>query len=124
MNQISVMNINNLLSNIDVHNTNPLSSKIPVPVITKNSDDNDRLLAFIVYSLSNMNEYDISLINYAGQFNLSNEQMILLLLLNDLYSIKSFCNANGIPSAHINQILELKMKSEKYKIATNYNYVN
>lgn len=98
----------------------------PVPLATvgisnlQNAATKDLLLLATIYFLSDLNDYDFYLINYAFQLGLAPENIIVLLLLNNIYDIEIFCRRYNIYGEGYYTISTLKKLSALNKLWYNY----
>jgi len=80
----------------------------------------DLLLLTIIYYVSDLNKYDFHLINFAIEYGLTMEDVIVLLLLNDMYSIDRFCKLKGLLGTEYYTICTLKKLSALHKVEWNF----
>jgi len=80
----------------------------------------DQLLITATYYLSDLNNYDFTLINSAFDFGLGVSDVIVLLLLDNIYDISTFCNKHGLVADFHHTIATLKKLSALHKIQYNF----
>jgi hypothetical protein len=88
-------------------------------VITKGSIK-DLLVSTAIYYLSDLNNYDYHLINYGFNYGLGANDIIVLLLLNNIYDITTFCQKYGISRDKYYTISTLKKLSALHKLQYNF----
>lgn len=81
-----------------------------------NVSSSDLALLAVSYYLSNLNKYDYHLINYCDTIDMTVSDVIILLLLNDIYSIEQFCNTKSCKTDCKNMIITLKRLSALHKV--------
>ena len=81
----------------------------------------DALISTAIYYLSDLNHYDYHLINYAFNYGLAPNDVIVLLLLNNIYDIEIFCKQKGLASKDkYHTIATLKKLSALWKVQFNF----
>ena len=78
------------------------------------------LLQTTIYFLSNLNNYDYHLINTAFDIGLQADNIIVLLLLNNIYDVEMFCRKHNIYGENFYILSTLKKLSAVHKIQTNF----
>jgi hypothetical protein len=84
------------------------------------SSPKDLLLLTIIYYLSDLNKYDYHLINFGFDYGLTVEDIIILLLLNDIYTIDTFCYSRQIFGSQYYTLVTLKKLSAMHKVEFNF----
>ena len=74
------------------------------------------IILTVIYYLSNLNTYDYRLINITSDLDMPIENMLVLLLLNDIDSIRTFCKQNELNQNITYRIITLKKLSALHKI--------
>lgn len=101
--------------------TPPPIYRKPVDVAQlKNTDMKDILILTTIYYLSDLNKFDYKLINEAANMGLSTENIITLLLLNNIYDVKTLCEMNKIGGDALYRITTLKKLSALHKVQYNF----
>lgn len=78
------------------------------------------LIIAVIYYLSDLNIYDYHLINYSFEFGLEANDIMVLLLLNNIYDINTFCQLRSISGDKYHTISTLKKLSALHKIQYNF----
>ncbi|XWV25299.1 putative ORFan [Tupanvirus deep ocean] len=78
------------------------------------------LIATAVYYLSDLNNYDFHLINHCFKFGLQPNDIIVLLLLNNIYDVDTFCKHRGLTMDKYHTITTLKKLSALHKVQFNF----
>jgi hypothetical protein len=86
----------------------------------ENSSPKDLLLLTIIYYLSDLNKYDFHLINFSFDYGLTVEDIIILLLLNDIYTIDVFSHSRQIFGSQYYTLATLKKLSAMHKVEFNF----
>lgn len=100
--------IQNYLTNIEIDDFN----------ITKTPYD--LLWRTLIYFISDLNKYDYHLVNVAFSSGLNMVNVIVLLLLNNIYDIEIFCKKYFIHGETYYTIITLKKLSVMHKLHYNY----
>lgn len=79
------------------------------------------LIATVIYYLVDLNNYDHHLINYAFNYGIGANNIIVLLLINNIFDIDIFCKKFNIVGSNYNTITTLKKLSALHKIQYNFN---
>jgi hypothetical protein len=74
----------------------------------------------LAYYLSNTNKYDEILYNKASSYGIPTDKIILLILLNNIYDIKSFCKDNNLTQEQTQTIITLKKSSALHNVEYNF----
>ena len=103
----------------------PLSYGFKLSTADKKASGNvsikDALISTAIYYLSDLNHYDYHLINYAFNYGLQPNDIIVLLLLNNIYDIEIFCKQKGLTSKDkYHTIATLKKLSALWKVQYNF----
>jgi hypothetical protein len=78
------------------------------------------LITTIKYCLSDLNIYDYHLINYLFEYNLQPNNIIVLLILNNIYDIDAFCKLHTLHGDKYHTISTLKKLSALHRIQYNF----
>lgn len=78
------------------------------------------LIATAIYYLSDLNNFDYHLINRAFNFGLGANDIVVLLLLNNIYDIETFCKMKNIMNDRLYTIMTLKKLSALHKVQFNF----
>ena len=102
----------------------PLNTQImalkPGSLISGESSIKNLLIATAIYYLSDLNNYDYHLINHAFNYGLRANDVVVLLLLNNIYDIETFCTLNQLTGHAKHSITTLKKLSALHKIQFNF----
>lgn len=74
----------------------------------------------IAYYLSNTNRYDEVLFNQGLSYGLDIDKLVLLILLNNIDDIKSFCKLNNLNYQQKLNVISLKRSSALYNLEYNF----
>ncbi|XWV26560.1 putative orfan [Tupanvirus soda lake] len=78
------------------------------------------LMATAIYYLSDLNNYDFHLINHCFNFGLQPNDIIVLLLLNNIYDVDTFCKQKGLTMDKYHTVTTLKKLSALHKVQFNF----
>ena len=74
----------------------------------------------LAYYLSNINKYDGVLVNRVATYGLGMDNIIVLILINNIYDIKLFCKSNHLNQQQTTTIITLKRLSALHNLETNF----
>lgn len=80
----------------------------------------DLLIATVSYYLTDINRYDEKLINYAFDIGLDVHSIIILLFLDNISDIQSFCKMNGLTHDKCMTLTTLKKLSALHRVQFNF----
>lgn len=76
----------------------------------------DILIISLFSRLNILNKYDFKLINYAADFGIDVQKIIVLLLIRDIVTFNDFCLRNSISGIAYHNFLQLKRTSELHYV--------
>lgn len=76
----------------------------------------DILIISLFSRLNRLNGYDFKLINYAADFGMDVQKIIVLLLIRDIITFNDFCLRNSISGVPYYNFLQLKRSSEQHYV--------
>ena len=81
----------------------------------------EMMVASLTYYLSDMNKFDHKLVNLGFDAGLTDQDVIVLLIIDDLDSIDHFCQKHGIGGEPYRSIVTLKKLSGLQKLRNMFN---
>ena len=81
----------------------------------------EMMVASLTYYLSDMNKFDHKLVNLGFDAGLTDQDVIVLLIIDDLDSIDHFCQQHGIVGEPYRSIVTLKKLSGLQKLRNMFN---
>jgi hypothetical protein len=86
----------------------------------KNVSAKDLLVLTVIHYLSDLNQFDMKLMDYCLTNGATTESMLVLLMLNDISSIRVFCKTQNF-SANVSYTVEtLKKMSALHKLQNDF----
>jgi hypothetical protein len=102
----------------------PISMALTKPIPDKKSGEpvsiKNILISTAIYYLLDLNLYDYHLINYSFNYGLKPNDIIVLLLLNNIYDIEIFCKQKGLLGDKYHSLATLKKLSALWKVQYNF----
>lgn len=89
-------------------------------MILNKNNMKDVLISLAAYYLTDLNVYDYKLINYSFAYGLKANDIIVLLLMNNIYDVELFCQQKGIYGDRLHTIITLKKLSAFHKVQYNF----